>query len=161
VRVNLLGAMHTIEPLLPGLVARARGQVAVVASVAGLRGLPYSPGYSASKAGVRAYGEALRALLRPHGVSVSVIVPGFFDSRMTDRFQGAKPFLVSTQRAIAIVRQGLDRRQSRIVFPRLLALGLQATDLMPARLGDAILRAQKFHIQPRPDSLHPASGRPG
>ncbi len=147
VSVNLLGAMHTLEPILPRMVSRGRGHVAVVASVAGLRGLPYSPGYSASKAGVRAYGEGLRAFLAPRGVGVSVIVPGFFESRMTDRFMGGKPFLVSTERAVAIVQKGLDRRRARIVFPRLLALGLQATDLMPAWLGDAILRGQHFHIR--------------
>ena len=148
IRTNLLGCMHTIEPLLPRLLARGRGHVAVVSSVAGLRGLPYSPGYSASKAGVRAYGEALRALLRPRGITVSVVVPGFFDSPMTDRFHGDKPFMVSLERASGIVRRGLDRGQARIVFPRLLAIGLQAADLLPAWLGDRILRAVPFHIVP-------------
>jgi short-subunit dehydrogenase len=145
---NLLGCMHTIEPMLPRLLARGRGQVAVVSSVAGYRGLPYSPGYSASKAGVRAYGEALRALLRPRGIQVSVVVPGFFDSPMTDRFHGDKPFMISLERASAIVRRGLDRGQPRIVFPRLLAIGLQAADLIPAWLGDRILRGVRFHIVP-------------
>jgi short-subunit dehydrogenase len=145
---NLLGCMNTVEPLLPRMLARKAGQIAVVSSVAGYRGLPYSPGYSASKAGVRAYGEALRALLRPRGIQVSVVVPGFFDSPMTDRFHGDKPFMVSLERASAIVRRGLDRGQPRIVFPRLLALGLQAADLIPAWLGDRILRGVHFHIVP-------------
>ena len=148
VRTNLLGVVHTVEPLLPRLMARRSGQVAVVASVAGLRGLPYSPGYSASKAGVRAYGEGLRAYLAPHGVAVSVVVPGFFDTPMTDRFVGAKPMLRTLPQAVAAVRQGLDRRRARVVFPRLLGLGLQAADLLPARLGDAILRSVRFHIRP-------------
>ena len=145
---NLLGCMNTVEPLLPRLLNRGTGQIAVVSSVAGYRGLPYSPGYSASKAGVRAYGEALRALLRPRGIRVSVVVPGFFDSPMTDRFHGDKPFMVSLERASAIVRRGIDRGQSRIVFPRILALGLQTADLIPAWLGDRILRAVRFHIVP-------------
>ena len=148
VRTNLLGVVHTVEPLLPRLVARGRGQVAVVASVAGLRGLPYSPAYSASKAGVRAYGEALRALLRPAGVRVSVVVPGFFDTPMTDRFKGPKPFLLSGDHAVAAVRRGLDRGQPRITFPWLLALGMQAADLIPAWAGDRILRGFHFHIEP-------------
>ena len=148
VHTNLLGCLHTIEPLLPRLLARGAGQVAVVSSVAGLRGLPYSPAYSASKAGVRAYGEALRALLRPRGIRVSVVVPGFFDTPMTDRFHGDKPFLMSLARAAAIVRRGLDRGQARIVFPRLLAVALQLADLAPAWLGDHILRGVPFHIVP-------------
>ncbi len=148
IRTNLLGAVNTLEPLLPVLLARRSGHVAVVSSVAGLRGLPYSPGYSASKAGVRAYGEGLRAFLGRRGVAVSVVVPGFFDTPMTDRFKGDKPFLLSLDQTVAIVRRGLDRRQARIVFPRLLALGLTLTDLMPAWAGDVILRSVRFHIVP-------------
>lgn len=148
VRTNLLGVIHTVEPLLPRLISRGRGQVAVVASVAGLRGLPYSPAYSASKAGVRAYGEALRALLRPAGIQVSVVVPGFFDTPMTDRFKGPKPFLLSGDRAVLVVRRGLDRRLPRITFPRLLALGVRAADLIPAWAGDRIMRGFRFHIEP-------------
>ena len=149
IAANLLGAIHVIEPVLPRMLARRAGHVAVVSSVAGYRGLPYSPAYSASKAGVRAYGEGLRAALAPHGIACSVVVPGFFDSPMTDRFIGDKPFMMSLDRAAAIVRAGLDRRRARIVFPRLLGLGIQATDLMPSFFGDLILRSVHFHIRPR------------
>lgn len=148
VRANLLGAMHVIEPLLPAMMRRKRGQIALVSSIAGLRGLPYSPAYSASKAGVRAYGEGLRSLLRPSGIAVSVIVPGFFDTPMTDRFDGPKPFLLSLDRTVAIVRRGLDRRAARITFPKLLAFGTIAADLMPAAWGDRILHGFRFHIAP-------------
>lgn len=148
VRINLIGAMNAVEPVLPAMLARGRGRIGVVASVAGYRGLPYSPGYSASKAGVRVYGEALRALLRPRGIRVSVIVPGFFASPMTDRFIGGHPFKVSLDRAAAIVRHGLERGRPRIVFPRILALGLILADLAPALLGDLITRRFRFHIMP-------------
>lgn len=148
VRTNLLGCMNTLEPLLPAMIAARAGHVAVVASVAGYRGLPYSPAYSASKAGVRAYGEALRALLRPAGIAVTVIVPGFFDTPMTDRFRGDKPMLKSLPDMVRVIRRGLDRRRPRIVYPRLLGLGLQAADLLPAAIGDEILRRVPFHIEP-------------
>ena len=149
IATNLLGTMHVIEPLLPRMLARRGGHIAVVSSVAGYRGLPYSPAYSASKAGIRAYGDGLRAALAPHGIACSVVVPGFFDSPMTDRFIGDKPLMMSLERAAAIVHAGLDRRRARIVFPRLLGLGIQATDLMPAFFGDLILRSVRFHIRPR------------
>lgn len=148
VSANLLGCINTIEPLIPAMSRRGGGQIAVVASVAGLRGLPYSPAYSASKAGARAYGEALRALLRPAAVDVTVVCPGFFHSPMTDRFKGATSFVVTTDQACGIIRRGLDRRRSRVSFHPLLVLGLKLADLAPARIGDAILRSVRFHIDP-------------
>jgi len=148
VRSNLLGTIHTVEPLLPRMIARGSGQVAVIASTAALRGLPYSPGYSASKAGVRAYGEALRALLQPKGVRVTVVVPGFFDTPMTDRWKGPTPFMLSLDKMVTAIRRGLDARKSRIVVPRLLALGTQAADLLPAPIGDRIMRGFRFRIEP-------------
>jgi short-subunit dehydrogenase len=148
VHTNLLGVMNTIEPLLPAMVGRGRGRIAIVSSLAGYRGLAYSPGYSASKAGARAYGEALRALLAPRGVSVSVVCPGFFSSPMTDRFIGPHPFRLSLERTTAIVKRGLDRGQRRIVFPWPLALGMRVADLMPAVLGDLVIRNFRFHIEP-------------
>jgi len=148
VRVNLLGTMNTVEPLLPALIARGAAHIGLVASVSSYRGLPYSPGYCASKAGIRLYGEALRAALLPSGVKVSVICPGFFASPMTDRFIGPHPFEYRLDQAASIVKRGLDRGQRRIVFPRLLMLGLVCADLMPAVLGDAIVRRFHFHIVP-------------
>ena len=148
IRTNLLGAINTVEPVIPMLRQRGSGQIVLVASLAGYRGLPYSPGYSASKAGVRAYGEGLRALLAPAGVAVSVVIPGFFESPMTDRFIGAHPLVLSLSQATRIVRNGIERRRARIVFPRLLAAGLRFCDLAPAFLGDRILRAFRFHIIP-------------
>ena len=148
VRTNLLGAVNLVETLVPALAARGRGRIALVSSVAGYRGLPYSPAYSASKAGIRAYGEALRALLATHGVGVSVICPGFFASPMTDRYKGDHPFVVSLERAAAIVGAGIERGRKRIVFPWPLVFALRCADLMPAALGDAILRRVHFHIEP-------------
>lgn len=165
IRTNLIGVVNTVEPAVPLLARRPcdtnrrgiRGQIAMVASVAGLRGLPYSAGYSASKAGVRAYGEGLRALLAPRGIAVTVISPGFFGSRMTDRFIGSHPFLVTGERAGEIVRRGIARQRPRVTFPRLLAAGLRFCDLAPAMVGDEILRRFPFHILPPDDA--PGTGR--
>ena len=148
IEVNLIGAMNTIAPLLPGMIARGRGRVGVIGSVAGLRGLPYSPSYSASKAGVRAYGEALRALLKPAGVGVTVIVPGFFDTPMTERWQGSAPFLWSAERTAKAVKKAVDAGRARLSFPWPLTVALRAADLAPPFIVDPILRAFHFHIIP-------------
>ena len=148
IAVNLLGVVNTVAPLLPALCQRGRGRVAIIASVAALRGLPYSPGYCASKAGARAYGEALRPLLQDRGVGVSVVCPGFFTSRMTDRWEGPTPFLFTGERAARRVKRGIDRGKARIDFPLPLVLGMRFCDLAPALLGDAIMRRFHFRIRP-------------
>ncbi len=147
IAVNLLGAVHTLAPLLPAMAARGRGQVALIASLAAYRGLPYSPGYCASKAGLRAYGEALRALAEPRGVRVTVVCPGFFASRMTDRWEGPRPLLLDTERAARIVKHGIERRRRRLDFPRTLALGMRFCDALPAAIGDRIVRGFRFRIR--------------
>ena len=148
VRTNLLGTMHVVESVIAPMIARGRGQIVLIASTAALRGLPYSPGYSASKAGVRAYGEALRALLAPKGIQVTVVIPGFFDTPMTDRWKGPTPFMTSLDEMVRVIARGIGRRSARVVHPRLLALGTQAADLLPAAIGDRIMRGFRFHIEP-------------
>ncbi len=145
--VNLAGAVHTIAPLVPLLCARGRGRIAVIASVAAYRGLPYSPGYCASKAGVRAYAEALRPRLARYGVGVTVVCPGFFSSPMTDRWDGPTPFLTSGERAARRVKRGIDRGRRRVDFPWPLVLGMRFCDLAPAMIGDRIVRGFRFRIR--------------
>ncbi|HVC55812.1 MAG TPA: SDR family NAD(P)-dependent oxidoreductase [Stellaceae bacterium] len=147
IEVNLLGAIHTIAPLVPLLCARGRGRIVAIASIAAFRGLPYSPGYSASKAGLRTYAEALRPLVAPHGVGVTVVCPGFFASPMTDRWEGPTPFLASGDKAARRIKRGIDRGRARIDFPWPLVLGMRFCDLAPALIGDRIMRGFRFHIR--------------
>jgi short-subunit dehydrogenase len=151
VRTNLLGVINCVESLLPCMLERRGGQIAVVASLAAYRGLPDSPAYCASKAGVLAYGESLRSALEPRGVRVSVIVPGFFASPMSRRYRGRKLFLLSESQAVAQVTRGLRRRARRVVFPWQLALLLRVVGVLPAWCGDRIMRAFPFRIAVRPD----------
>jgi short-subunit dehydrogenase len=148
IRTNLCGAINTVEPLLAAMCRRGRGRVAVVASIAAYRGLPNSPGYCASKAGLRAYAEALRPRLAPRGVGVTSVCPGFFSSPMTDRFEGPHPFLLSLEAAARKVKRAIDHGRRRAAFPWPLVFGLRFCDLAPAIVGDAILRHYRFHIRP-------------
>jgi NAD(P)-dependent dehydrogenase (short-subunit alcohol dehydrogenase family) len=95
---------------------------------------------------LRAYAEALRPRLERHRIGVTVVCPGFFDSPMTDRFDGPTPFLLSSDDAARIVKRGIDRGRRRVAFPRPLVLGLQFCDIAPAFIGDAILRRYRFQI---------------
>jgi short-subunit dehydrogenase len=145
---NLIGAVHTIAPLVPRLCERRRGRIVAIASVAAFRGLPNSPGYCASKAGLRAYAEALRPRLARYGVGVTVVCPGFFSSPMTDRWEGPTPFLASGAAAAGHIKRGIDSGRRRVDFPWLLVFGMRFCDLAPAWIGDMILRRFRFRIRP-------------
>jgi short-subunit dehydrogenase len=145
--VNLIGAVHTIAPMVPLMCGRERGRIVAIASVAAFRGMPDSPGYCASKAGLRAYAEALRPRLAPRGVGVTVVCPGFFASPMTDRWEGPTPFLATGERAARRIKRGIDRGCARVSFPWPLVLGMRFCDLAPALIGDRIMRNFHFHIR--------------
>ena len=146
IEVNLLGAMALVGPLLPRLRARRQGRIVLVASLAGLRGLPDSPGYSASKAGLIAWGEALRAAEAAHGIGVTVIGPGFFQSALGDRFKGPRPFLLSLEEAAARIEAGIRAGKKRLFFPWPLALALRLLAFVPAGLSDRAVRLLRFRI---------------
>ena len=115
--VNVDGVFNTVEPLVGRMMARGHGQIAVVSSLASFIGLPYSASYNASKAAVRVWGESIRYVLKKSGIGVSVVCPGFVVSRMTANAPFPMPFLMTSARASAIIRRGLERNHARIAFP--------------------------------------------
>ena len=115
--VNVTGVLNTIDPLLPQMIERRSGHVAIMSSLAAFRGWPGAPAYCASKAAVKTYGEGLHGMLANTNVCVSVICPGFVKSPMTDKNDYAMPFLVPTERAAQIIMSGLKSSKSRISFP--------------------------------------------
>ncbi len=134
VEINLLGVMNTIQPILPRMVARRRGQIAIVSSIAAFLPLADAPSYGASKAAVLSYGLALRSLLQPQGIGVSVICPGYVDTPMMRQEQGSKPSVMPPEQAAAIIRRGLVRDRAVIAFPPLFALVTRIGGLLPDRL---------------------------
>jgi NAD(P)-dependent dehydrogenase (short-subunit alcohol dehydrogenase family) len=90
---------------------------------------------------------ALRALAAPHGVRVTVVCPGFFSSRMTDRWEGPTPLLMDCERAARKVQRGIERARRRVDFPWTLAIGMRLCDALPAVIGDRIVRGFRFRIR--------------
>ncbi len=115
--VNVQGVLNTILPLVPLMQARGVGQIAIMSSLASFSGWPGAPAYSASKAAVRVYGESLRGTLAAQGVGVSVICPGFVESRMTAVNDYKMPFFMPASRAATIIARGLAVNRARIAFP--------------------------------------------
>ena len=83
--VNLTAPMQLTRLLVPGMVARGRGRVAFVSSIAGATGVRGEAVYSATKAGLVSFAESLAYELDGHDVRVSVIVPGVIDTPFFDR----------------------------------------------------------------------------
>jgi short-subunit dehydrogenase len=146
VEINVLAAMATVEAALPAMRARGHGQIALFSSLAGWRGLPTTPSYSASKAAIKAYGESIRDWLAPEGVKVNVIMPGYVESKMCNEMPGPKPFLWTPERAARAIRAGLARNQPRISFPFPLNLGCWALGIIPQRLSSVILRWMDYGV---------------
>jgi short-subunit dehydrogenase len=137
---NVDGVLNTILPIIPKMVRRQSGQIALMSSLAGFRGLPSAPAYSASKAAVRSYGEALRGSLNKEGIHVSVICPGFVESRITDTNNFYMPFLMKAPKAARIIKKRLAKDQARIAFPFGLYAVTWLMTVLPAMMIDPIIK---------------------
>lgn len=138
--VNVRAVLATVHGLLPAMQARGDGQIALVSSLAAWRGLPDTPSYCASKAAVKAYGEAMRDSLAKRGVRVNVIMPGYVESQMCFDMPGPKPFLWSAERAASAIRRGLRANRARISFPFPLNLGTFLLSVIHPAVSGWILR---------------------
>lgn len=137
--VNFSGVIHTIHPLIERMVARGRGQLAIMSSLAGICALPSAPAYSASKAAVRYYGEALRGKLKPHGVCVSVICPGWITTPLTDKNDFPMPWIMPVEKATQYIIHGLKQKKSRIAFPWGLYIPLRVLATLPVAWSEFLL----------------------
>ena len=114
---NIQGVLNTIQPAIEIMKEQKSGQIAIMSSLAGFRGLPSSPAYSASKSCVRVYGEALRGNLCKFGIKVNVICPGYIKTPMTDVNNFPMPFLMPVDKAARIIKKGLEKNKSSYKFP--------------------------------------------
>jgi short-subunit dehydrogenase len=132
--VNLTGTGNALAAILPAMIAARRGQIALVASLAGYRGLPQATGYGATKAGLISLAETLRFELDPLGVIVNVVNPGFVRTPMTAPNTFPMPFILEPADAAARIARGLAAGRFEVAFPARLAWPLKLLRLLPARL---------------------------
>jgi short-subunit dehydrogenase len=137
---NIFGALNTVLPLLPAMIARRRGQLAFMSSIAGMVPVAGAAMYSASKAAVLSYGLALRASLEDSNLRVSVICAGFVKSQMARRHIGWKPFEMSTELAAELIVQGLNKNRALIAFPASLAICARIAALLPEPIQRFVMR---------------------
>jgi len=138
-RTNLFGVLYGVEAVLPAMLARGSGHLAVVASLAGYLAAPTLAGYGTSKAALIHAFDSLRFDLAPHGIGVTVINPGFVRTSMAASSALWRPGIMDVERAAAIIVRGLARGRKEIYFPAWLAWTLKALRLLPAPVFDRLV----------------------
>lgn len=132
--INVIGVANGLEAILPRLIARGSGRVAIVASIAGYGGLPNAAAYGASKAALINMAEAMRPELLQRGVILQVINPGFVKTPLTDKNDFAMPFLVSAEDAAEAICRGLKSNRFEIAFPTVFARLMKLLRILPYAL---------------------------
>lgn len=142
---NLVGMAATFHPFIPAMTSRGAGRMVGIGSVAGIRGLPGHGAYCASKAGVISYCESLRGELRPSGVKVVTICPGYIDTPLTQKNTYGMPFLISAEAFADKAFQAIERGASYKVIPWQMGIVAKLLRLLPNALLDKALtgRARK------------------
>ncbi len=138
--INLMGTVNGLSEIIPMFMERRAGHIAVVASVAGYRGLPTSAAYGATKAALINMCEALKPELDANDVKLQLINPGFVKTPLTDKNTFPMPFLMSVDDAVERIVSGLESNAFEIRFPRRLAWILTAFKFLPDALYFAITR---------------------
>lgn len=130
-RVNVMGAFATLMAGLEGMVARGRGTLVGVSSLASMRGLPASGAYAASKAALATFLETLRADLDRKGICVVDVRPGFVDTAMTRQNKFKMPFLMDVERAADLTLKGIERGDAIVAYPWPTASVMSLAETLP------------------------------
>jgi len=147
---NFLGFVYCVEAMLPAMLRRQSGHIVGVSSPAAWRGIPGSGAYSASKAAMTNLLESLRIELRPHGVDVTTIEPGFVRTPMTDQNDFPMPFLMEPDAAAKLIHRAIVRRRQVYAFPWRMKMALKAFNLLPLTIYDR-LSVRVATRRPTPD----------
>lgn len=135
-RTNFEGMLNLVAAVMPGMVERGEGHFVGIASLAGFRGLPGAGPYSASKAAMRAYLEAIRIELAPRGIAVTTINPGFIRTAMTEKNRFPMPFLMDLDPAVRRIADAIDAKRREVSFPLPMALMMRSSRFLPNAVWD-------------------------
>lgn len=142
--INLMGSFHSIAAVLPQMIERGAGQLVAVSSLAGIRGLPKSAAYSASKAGMTALFESVRLDTLGKGIDVTIIQPGFIKTPLTSGRSSKMPFLMELEDAIPLFLGAIEKKKKFAAFPWQLAAVVRAGKVFPAWLYDRVAGRARF-----------------
>ncbi|MBU1359093.1 MAG: SDR family NAD(P)-dependent oxidoreductase [Gammaproteobacteria bacterium] len=139
-QVNYVGVLNVLDAVLPSMIARGAGHIALTASVAGFRGLPQSLAYGPTKAALTNLAEVLHTDLEPRGIGVSVVQPGFVETPLTAQNEFKMPALITPAQAADKMLQGWARGAFEIHFPFRFTFWMKLLRIVPYRLYFAAVR---------------------
>ncbi|UWQ13878.1 SDR family NAD(P)-dependent oxidoreductase [Aliiroseovarius sp. M344] len=129
--VNFMGAMHVLGEVVPAFAKDGRGDITLIGSLAGYRGLPASIGYSASKAAIVSLAETMRFDLKDTGVVVRIVNPGFIKTRLTQKNSFKMPMLMSPEDAAKCVLKAMRKTRFRTDFPAPFSWVIRLLEYLP------------------------------
>lgn len=129
--VNFSGAMRVLGEVVPQFVNKGQGDITLVGSLAGYRGLPAAIGYGASKAALVSLAETMRFDLKGTGVVVRLVNPGFIKTRLTRKNSFRMPMLMTPEDAAQKVRRAMRKRRFRTDFPAPFSWLIRGLDYLP------------------------------
>ena len=141
--INVLGAAYTAYAAIPTMLKQNSGQLVVLSSLAGYRGLPEAGSYCASKAAVNALFESMRLDLKKFNIAVSIIRPGYIKSNITDRNEYYMPQLQSTEKGVKKIYRAIQKKKKIYAFPKPLANVVQSFYFWPVWLYDLVFAGMK------------------
>ena len=135
INVNFLGVVECVKSVEEYFKNKKSGQISIVSSIAGYRGLPNSSGYGPSKAALTNFSESIYFDFKQHNVKISLISPGFIQTPLTDKNKFSMPFLKSPEFAAEKIYNGLVNSNSfEIHFPKQLTLFLKFLRVLPYKI---------------------------
>jgi short-subunit dehydrogenase len=138
--INVMGMVHTFNPFIGTMKQARKGQLIGVASVAGIRGIPGSGAYSASKAAVISYCESLRTEMQHFNIAVSTIAPGYIRTPMTDLNQYKMPFLMDADVFAQQFMSAVEAKVSFKIIPWQMGVIARIMRLIPPFLWDSLMK---------------------
>ena len=133
--VNYFGTMNSINSIYEYFSEKKNGQISIISSVAGYRGLPAAGAYCASKAALTSYAESLNFDMQMKNVKVSLISPGFIKTPMTDQNDFPMPMIKSPEFAANEIFKGLTEKKSfEIHFPKAFTYFLKFLQILPSSI---------------------------
>ncbi|MDX6614589.1 MAG: hypothetical protein QOD75_3775 [Blastocatellia bacterium] len=142
--VNVVGAASSVAAVVPAMVKRGSGHLVAISSLAAYRGIPKSASYGASKAALSLFFESLRLDLKPKGIDVTIIHPGFIKTPLTAGREALMPFLMELDYAVAKIITAIEKKRKSYAFPWQLASLVRLGMLMPIPMYDRIAGRKSY-----------------